>query len=324
MAAIPGQNGALQGAMQAVLNNRDIEQLDTAGDYNPVVNAVNSFALQASSSVGVITTGDNQNLFAAICSGILSDRSLKIVNNTPGVANPYYPWCQAATEAYTVAVAKLSGGVVSHYGALIGIMAALLSGRDMTGLLAAGDYTAPVNAADSFALQIGSVVGVISAGDDEILLSNIVAGATFGRSVSVVGGALGIGPPVNPYYTISQAINTVYTAAVTNITGSVARKGAFQGAMQGALSARDITGLTVSGDYTTIIAAANAFAQKVDALVTSESITVATADDQALLASICAGVSFGRPFTSASLATYTASATAALEAFVVAQAVQTH
>jgi hypothetical protein len=319
MAAVPAQNGALQGAMQAMLNSRDIEGLDSGGDYTTIVNAVNSFALQASSSVGGITTGDNQNLFATICLAVLADRSLSLVDNTPGVANPYYPWCQAAAEAYGVANAKLSGGVVSHYGALIGAMGAILTGRDLTGLDSAGDYTAPVNAADSFALQVGSTVGVITAGNNEILLTNIVEGAMYGRSISVVGGALG---PTNPYYALSQAINTVYSAAVTSMTGSVAQIAAFQGAMQGVLAKRDITGLT-SGDFATAIAAAVAFAEEVAALVISETITVATSDDSQLLAAISAAVTFGRPFTDPTEATYTASATAALEAFQVAQLVLT-
>jgi len=321
MAAVPAQNGALQGAMQAMLNSRDIEGLDSGGDYTTIVNAVNSFALQASSSVGGISTGDNQNLFASICLAVLADRSLSLVDNTPGVANPYYPWCQAAAEAYGVANAKLSGGVVSHYGALIGAMGAILTGRDLTGLDSAGDYTAPVNAADSFALQVGSAVGVITAGNNEILLTNIVEGAMYGRSISVVGGALGM---TNPYYALSQAINTVYSAAAASMTGSVAQIAAFQGAMQGVLAKRDITGLTLSGDYATAIAAALAFAEEVAALVISETITVATSDDSQLLAAISAAVTFGRPFTDPTETTYTASATAALEAFVVAQAVQTH
>jgi hypothetical protein len=320
MAAIPAQNGAVQGAMNATLQSRDIEGLDASGDYTPLVNAVNSFALQASSSVGAITTGDDQNLFAAICAGVLTNRNLTLVNNTPGVANPYYPWCQAAAEAYTVAVAKLSGGVVSHYGALIGAMTAILSDRDLTGLTAAGDYTAPVNAADSFALQVGSAVGVITAGNHEILLSNIVAGAMHGRSISVIGDALG---STNPYYALSLAIAEVYTASVGALTGSVAQIAAVQGGMQGMLASRDITGLTSSGDYATLIDAVIVFAEEVAALVVSESITVATSDDSQLLAAICAAVSFGRPYTSTTEATYTASATAALEAFVVAQAILT-
>jgi hypothetical protein len=320
MAAIPGQNGAFQGAMQAVLQSRDIEELDSAGDYSPVVTAVNSFALQASSSVGSITTGDDQNLFAQVCAGLLANRNLTLVNNTPGPTNPYYPWCQAAAEAYGVAVAALTGGVVAYYGALIGSIGAILADRDLTGLTSAGDYTAPVGAAVSFAEQVGSTVGSISAGNNEILLTNIVAGALHGRSLSVVGGSLG---PTNPYYALSQAINTVYSAAVTSMTGSVAQIGAFQGAMQGALASRDITGLTASGDYTALIDAAVAFAEEVAALVISESITVATSDDSQLLAALSAAVVFGRPIVSSTEATYTASATAALEAFQVAQPYQT-
>jgi hypothetical protein len=306
--------------MQATLQSRDIEQLDAAGDYTPLVNAVNSFALQASSSVGALTTGDDQNLFAAVCAGVLSNRNLTLVNDTPGPTNPYYPWCQAAAEAYGVASAKLSGGITSHYGALIGAMAAVLANRDLTGLTSSDDYTAPVNAADSFALQVGNAIGFVSAGNQEILVSNIVAGAMYGRSISVVGSALG---PTNPYYALSLAIAEVYTASVGAMTGSVAQIAAYQGAMQGALAGRDITGLTASGDYATIIDAATVFAEEVAALVISESITVATSDDSQLLAAISAAVTFERPYSSTDEDTYTASATAALEAFVVAQAILT-
>jgi hypothetical protein len=313
MAAVPGQNGAFQGALLSQLQNRDLEGLDEAGDYSAQVLAANSFALQASSSVGVITTGDDQNLFANICAAVLDNRVITTVDDTPGTSNPYYPWCQAAAEAYTVAVAKLTGGSVSHYGALIGAMQAILAERDLTGLTASGDYTAPVNAADSFALQVANSVGVISAGDDEILLTNIVAGAMYGRSISVVGGTLG---STNIYYRLAQAIAEVYSTAVTNIGGTASTNGAYQGAMQGMLTSRDITGLTAAGDYSVIIAAALAFAEE----VTTVGVSVSTADQQALLANICAAVTFGRPFTDPTEATYTASATAAIEAYTVAVA----
>jgi hypothetical protein len=313
MAAVPGQNGALQGALLSQLQNRDLEGLDEAGDYSAQVLASNSFALQASSSVGTISTGDDQNLFANICAAVLDNRVITVVNNTPGSTNPYYPWCQAAAAAYGVAALLITGAGPAQYGALIGAAQAVLAERDLTGLTAAGDYSAPFAAANSFAMQVANSVGSVSAGDNEILLTNIVAGAMYGRSISVVGGSVGVD---NIYYPLSQAIDTVYDAAVGNLGGTASTNGAYQGAMQGMLTSRDITGLTAAGDYSVIIAAALAFAEE----VTTVGVSVSTADQQALLANICAAVTFGRPFTDPTEATYTASATAAIEAYTVAVA----
>jgi hypothetical protein len=162
-------------------------------------------------------------------------------------------------------------------------------------------------------MQVANSVGTVSAGDNEILLTNIVAGAMYGRSISVVGGSVGVD---NIYYPLSQAIDTVYDAAVGNLGGTASTNGAYQGAMQGMLTSRDITGLTAAGDYSVIIAAALAFAEE----VTTVGVSVSTADQQALLANICAAVTFGRPFTDPTEATYTASATAAIEAYNVAVA----
>jgi hypothetical protein len=73
------------------------------------------------------------------------------------------------------------------------------------------------------------------------------------------------------------------------------QNGGFQGAMQAAFTGRGgaMSGLVAAGDYSGSVAAANAFALQVLATVTDANVT--TADQQALLANICAGALAGSP-----------------------------
>lgn len=75
------------------------------------------------------------------------------------------------------------------------------------------------------------------------------------------------------------------------------QNGAYQGAMQAALAGRNLEGLSAAGDYTVTVAAANAFALQVSATITAANVT--TADQQALLANICAAALIGRSLVAA-------------------------
>jgi hypothetical protein len=286
MAAVVAQNGALQGAAQALLTGKIQESLVASADYSGYALAANSFALQVSSSVGVITTRDHQVLVAMISAGALMGRPITEVNNTPGASNPYYPVSQAIAEAYTVAVAKL-GVSRAHDGSFQGAMFAALAGRDIEGLVASGDYTALVNAADAFATEVATVVTAPTTDDTQAVLAQICAGVLQGRYLTSLTGT--------DYLALANGIAEAYTVAVAKITGgSLSHYGAFQGTMAAVLGGpADIQNLTASADYTALVNAADSFALQVSATVG----VTATTDLQGLVQGISAGAMFGRFLT---------------------------
>jgi len=291
MAAVVAQNGAFQGAMQAVLTQKVQEGLTASGDYSAGATAANSFALQASSSIGVITGVDHQILVAMLSAGALQGRPITIVNNTPGSTNPYYNMCQALAEAYTVAVAQL-GVSRAHDGAFQGAMFAAVAGRDIEGLVASGDWTVAVNAAHAFAVQVASVVTAPTTADQQAVLAQICAGVLNGRFLTATTTTTGT---TNPYYALSQGIAEAYTVAVAKITGGVvAHYGAYEGALAGVFGGpADIQNLTASADYTTLINATDSFALQ----VASSTGVITGSDDQSLLQGISAGAVWRRFLT---------------------------
>jgi hypothetical protein len=328
MAIVVAQNGALQGAAQAVLSQKVQEGLTASGDYSVAATAANSFALQVSSSVGVITTKDHQVLLAMICAGALFGRPITIHNDTPGSTNPYYNLGQAIAVAYTAAVAKLLGSARAHDGSFQGAMFAALQGRNLEQLVASGDYTVLCNAAAAFAVEAATVVTAPTTDDTQAILAQICAGVLAGRDLTSVTST--------DYLSLSNAVAAAYTSAVAKITGgSLSHYGSLQGATAAAFGGpAAIDGITTAADYNYLVNSADSYATVAAATIGNiNSDTAPTAaDEQAVIQGISAGALWGRALvqqTTENTATTSANpyfnlAAAVNEAYLVFQPFLTH
>jgi len=100
---------------------------------------------------------------------------------------------------------------------------------------------------------------------------------------------------------------------------SVTQNAAYQGAIQGVFDGRSIQGLDLAADYSVQIAAANAFAVQVAAILP----VLTTIDEEMLLEAICAAALEGRPLIDSSVTlpnSYFALATAIDELYTLAAA----
>lgn len=105
-------NAAYLGAMQGILDGRDLEGRDIALNYTIPIAAANAFALQVAAVVGgVVTTEDEELLLMNICAAAMEGRSFTDISTS--LPNSYFTLAEAINEAYTLAAANLEGGIPS-------------------------------------------------------------------------------------------------------------------------------------------------------------------------------------------------------------------